>query len=90
VLRYGYIVSLDITETQYVHCAVRTESLYIVQVKLCLYTVKERHINNVESLTDLLYIFVKHVECLTFYNLHIAASCSIDAIFRDNIVNMEV
>ena len=85
-----HFASFDITETQCVHCAVRTESLYIVQVKLCLYRVKDRYSHVADSLTDLLYIFVKHVECLTFCNLHVASSCSIDAIFRDSIVNMKV
>jgi hypothetical protein len=90
VLRYAYIAYLDIIETQCVHCAVRTESLCTVQVKLCLYKVKDRYSRVVDSLTDLLYILVKRVERLTFYTLHIAASCSIDAIFRDNIVKTKV
>ena len=56
MLHHAYIACLDITESKCVHCAVRTESLYIVQVKLCLYRVKDRYSHVADSLTDLLYI----------------------------------
>jgi hypothetical protein len=60
MLRYTHIVSLVITETECVYCAVRTGSLNIIQVSVSLLTQAILVTEYLAYFTAAIYVLVQH------------------------------